>query len=237
MQTYLNTIGGNPVHSEAVALVDSSGNPITTLNVNIGTSTLNATVSGTVNAVQSGDWTVKSPNASNFLTSVSGTVTATQSNASNFLATISGTVTAVQSNASNQLVTASQGGTWNIGTVTTVTNPVAATQSGTWNIGAVTTLPNINITISKGAATLASGQVTMGNVSTTIVGSRPTRRSATIRNQDTANSGFIGPAPIGITNGLLLRPLDSISVDFTGVIAGISATTSNVTFGSLETYD
>ncbi len=117
MQTYLNTISANAVHAEAVCLVDSSGNPITTLNVNIGTSTLNANVSGTVNAVQSGDWTVKSSNASNFLTSVSGTVTATQSNASNFLATISGTVTAVQSNASNQLVTASQGGTWNIGTI------------------------------------------------------------------------------------------------------------------------
>ncbi len=143
MQTYLNTISGNPVHAEAVSLVDTSGNPITTLNVNIGTSTLNASVSGTVNAIQSGDWTVKSANASNFLTSVSGTVTAQQSNASNFLATISGTVTAVQSNASNQLVTASQGGTWNIGTVATITNPVAATQSGTWNIGTVSNPGNV----------------------------------------------------------------------------------------------
>jgi hypothetical protein len=32
-------------------------------------------------------------------------------------------------------VTADQGGTWNIGTVTSITNPVAVTQSGSWTVG------------------------------------------------------------------------------------------------------
>lgn len=58
-----------------------------------------ATVSGTVAATQSGDWTVKQSNASNFLATVAGTVTAVQSNASNFLTTVSGTVAATQSGA------------------------------------------------------------------------------------------------------------------------------------------
>lgn len=73
---------------------------------------------------------------------VSGIVTANQSNASNFLATVnqgSGSwylnaintaVTVISPNASNFLATvsgtvaATQSGTWNIGTLTTVTNPV-----------------------------------------------------------------------------------------------------------------
>lgn len=35
MQTYLNTIVGSDVHAEGVVLVDSSGNPITTLPVSV----------------------------------------------------------------------------------------------------------------------------------------------------------------------------------------------------------
>ncbi len=35
LQTYLNTIGANPVHAEAVVLVNSAGTPITTLPVSI----------------------------------------------------------------------------------------------------------------------------------------------------------------------------------------------------------
>jgi len=69
--------------------------------VNIGNFPVTQPISGSVNignfpaiqpVSQSGDWTVKSPNASNFLSSVSGTVTAISANASNFLATVSGTV-------------------------------------------------------------------------------------------------------------------------------------------------
>ncbi len=277
MQTYLNTISANAVHAEAVCLVDSSGNPITTLNVNIGSS-INANFTGTVNVAQSGTWNIGT------LSSITNPVTVAQSNASNLAATVSGTVAATQS------------GTWNIGAITgnvAVTGPitnaqlrasevsisaaslplpalaststkqsdgsqktqicdpinvsnVAGVTSGALNVflasitanaGTSLNTTNVSVKILQGAATLASSQVTMSNVSTTIAGSRPTRRSATIRNQDTANSGLIGPAPIGTANGLLLYPGESISVDFTGVIAGISSTTSNVTFGCLETYD
>lgn len=58
-----------------------------------------ATVSGTVAATQSGVWVATQTNASNFLSTVAGTVTAVQSNASNFLATVSGTVSATQGTA------------------------------------------------------------------------------------------------------------------------------------------
>src|SRR5438105_2376712 len=95
MQTFVNNVSGNSVHAEGVALVDNTGNYISTLPV-----------SGIVTANQS--------NASNFLATVSQgsgawylsaintAVTAISPNASNFLATVSGTVAATQS------------GTWNI---------------------------------------------------------------------------------------------------------------------------
>ncbi len=223
MQTYLNTISANAVHAEAVCLVDSSGNPITTLNVNVGSS-INANFTGTVNVAQSGTWNI-------------GTV-----------ASITNAVTVAQSNASNLLTTASQGGTWNIGTLTSITNPitvqqtnasnllVTATQGGTWNIGTITTVPNIHIVSSQGGAFMANGQVAATNVAATLVAARATRRSVTIRNLDGANSGYIGLPVITASNGMLFLPQDSISVDYVGLIQVImSSGTAN--FAYLETYD
>ncbi len=179
-QTFSNPIGGNTVHAEAVVLVNSlNGAAIQTLAVSgpltdaqlraqavrvsggveatsgnsanfaatvdqgtlpwyitsiLSTSTVNspnasnflATVSGTVAATQSGTWNVGTLSA--------GTVTANQSNASNFLAMVTGTVTSVQSNASNFLTTVS-------GTVSANTNlsqiagTTADTNSGSKSAG------------------------------------------------------------------------------------------------------
>jgi hypothetical protein len=49
-------------------------------------------------------------------------------------------------------VASTQSGTWNIGTVATITNPVAVTQSGTWNLNNITG----TISLPTGASTLAS---------------------------------------------------------------------------------
>ncbi len=255
MQTYLNTIGGNPVHAEAVGLVDTSGNPITTLNVNIGTPNVNASFTGTVN--------VASSNASNFLATVSqggtwniGSITSN--------VTVTGPITNAQLRASEVAISAANlplptlaststkqsDGTQKtqICDPTNVSN-VAGVTSGALNVflstitanaGANLNTSNVSVKVFQGGASLASGQIIIGNISTTIAGARATRRSATIRNQDTSNSGYIGPAPIGTGNGLLLYPGDSVSVDFVGVIAGISLNATNagnVTFGYLETYD
>ncbi len=81
MQTYLNTISGNPVHAEAVSLVDSSGNPITTLNVNVGSS-INANFTGTVNVAQSGTWNIGTVATITNPVSVTGPITNAQLRAS-----------------------------------------------------------------------------------------------------------------------------------------------------------
>jgi len=203
MQTYLNTIGANPVHAEAVVLVDSSGAPITTLpvsisaNLNIGSVTANAGTNLNTSLLAT---------SANLTAGTQKTQICDPTNVSN----IAG-ITAGALNVYLASITANSGTNLNTG--------------------------NVAVKVFQGANGLGSGQVTMSNVSTTIAAANAKRRSATIRNQDTINSGYIGPAPIGTANGLLLYPGDSISVDFVGVIAGISSTTSNVTFGYLETYD
>ncbi len=252
MQTYLNTISANAVHAEAVCLVDSSGNPITTLNVNVGSS-INANFTGTVNVSQSnasllnatvsqgGTWNITAITGN---VAVTGPITNAQLRASEV--SISAASLPLPALASTSTKQSDGTQKTQIADPTNASN-IAGITSGALNIflagisattaGNFINTANVSVRIFQAASTLASGQVTMSNVSTTIAGSRPTRRSATIRNQDTSNSGLIGPAPIGTANGLLLYPGDSISVDFTGVIAGISSTTSNVTFGYLETYD
>ncbi len=214
MQTYLNTLGANDVHAEAVVLVNSAGGPITTLPVSIGA---NVTVAGTVAATQSGDWIVKSPNASNFLAAV----------------------------------TATQGGIWNIGSISsnvnvadaggslTVDGTVAATQSGTWNIGTINNLTvNAGTNFNLGGASMFNGQINVSTTPATLVSARATRRSVSIRHIGTTTNMYIGSPVISSGNGMLLRFGDSISVDYVGLIQIVSSangTNNNVAY--LETYD
>lgn len=140
MQTYLNTIGGVDVHTEAVALVDTSGNPITTLPVSI---------------------------------------------------------------------------------------------AGNINIG---TTSNVNVTKFTGAANMFNGQVTATTTAATLVAARATRRSVTIENMDSSINAYIGLAVVSSSNGLLLRPGASISVDYVGLIQVVAGSNSP-SVGYLETYD
>jgi hypothetical protein len=88
----------------------------------------------------------------------------------------------------------------------------------------------------KGAANYANGQVTAGAASGALVGARVTRRSVTIRNQDAANSVYIGAGTVTSGNGLLLKAGESISIDTTAAINCIRAT-ADVAVGYFETYD
>ncbi len=276
MQTYLNTISANAVHAEAVCLVDSSGNPIATLNVNVGSS-INANFTGTVNVAQSGTWNVGT------LTSITNPVTVAQSNASNLSATVSGTVAATQS------------GTWNIGAITgnvAVTGPITNAQlrasevsilaaslplptlaststkqsdgsqktqicdpinisniagvtsgalnvflaSITANAGTSLNTTNVSVKMLTGAPNMLNGQVAATNVAATLLAARTLRRSVTIRNLDSANSGYIGLASATASNGMLMLPRESIKLDFTGLISVIT-TSGNANFAYIETYD
>lgn len=158
--------------------------------------------------------TVNSPNASNFLATVTGPITNTElraspvsvtgtffqtlqpvssPNASNFLATISGTATAIQSNASNLLVTATQSGTWNVGTLTTVTNPVTVAQSNASNFQTtVSGTVSANCNVSQiGGTTVAtnSGTLTAGTQRVVLATDQPQLTNKLLVTPD-ANSAF-----------------------------------------------
>ncbi len=251
MQTYLNTIGGNPVHAEVVSLVDTSGNPITTLNVNVGSS-INANFTGTVNVAQSnasllnatvsqgGTWNIGAITSN---VAVTGPITNAQLRASEVsisaaslpLPALASTSTK-QSDGTQKTQICDPTNAANIAGITSGALNVFLA-SITANAGTSLNTTNVSIKMLTGAPNLASGQVAATNVASTLVAARALRRSATLRNLDTSNSGWIGPAPIGSTNGMLLGPRDSISVDFTGLIQVITATGSTANFAYLETFD
>ncbi len=226
LQTYLNTISAQPVHAEAVVLVDSVGVPITTLPVSgpLTDTQLRAAavpvsgtffqvtqpVSGTVNAVQGGTWNIGSITSS---VTVTGPITNAELRASPVSTT--GPITNTELRASPVSVT---------GTFFQSIQPV----SGTVNAGT-----NFNL----GGTLMANGQVAATNVAATLVAARATRHSVTLRNLDATNSGFVGLATVATTNGMLLQALESMSVDFTGLIQVITATGTTANFAYLETYD
>lgn len=113
------------------------------------------TVTGTVAATQSGTWTVQQGGAP-------WSVNQTQWNGVAVLTGngVTGTgsvrVTIASDNTAFS-VNAVQSGTWNIGTLTTITNPVAVTQSGSWSLAAN---QSVNVAQINGVTPLMGNGVT-----------------------------------------------------------------------------
>ncbi len=250
LQTYLNTISAQPVHAEAVVLVDSSGAPITTLLVSgpLTDTQLRASavpVSGTFfQATQpvSGTVTATGPITNAELraasVAVAGPITNVELRASSV--SVIGPMTNAELRASAVAVS----GTF-FQSIQPVSGTVNAAQNGTWNITAITNPVTVTGTVTANAGTyfnlggtlMSNGQVAATNVAATLVAARSTRRSVTLRNLDATNSGYVGLATVATTNGMLLQALDSISIDFTGLIQVITATNTTANFAYLETYD
>ncbi len=231
MQTYLNTISANAVHAEAVCLVDSSGNPITTLNVNVGSS-INANFTGTVNVAQSGTWNIGTVATITNPVSVTGPITNAQLRASEV--SISAAILPLPALASTS--TKQSDGTQKTQIVDGGGN-VIGSSGNSLNVNLLgTATPNVAILKFQGGAFMANGQVAATNVAATLVAARATRRSVSIRNTDGTNSGYIGSAVISSSNGMLLLPRESISVDFVGLIQVITSS-GTANFAYLETYD
>lgn len=106
---------------------------------------------------------------------------------------------------------------------------VASDQSAVPVSGTVTNKPT-------GAPNYANGQVTAGVASGVLVAARATRRSVVIRNQDTANSVYIGAGTVTSGNGLLLKGGESIAVDTVAAINCIRDT-ADCAVGFMETFD
>lgn len=96
--------------------------------------------------------------------------------------------------------------------------------------GSVTSVPT-------GASSAASGQVAVDTTADLVANLRATRRSITVKNLSATITAYIGSTN-GVTtaNGMELKPGESISIDFTGTIYGITGS-SNATIAYLESYD
>jgi hypothetical protein len=109
--------------------------------------------------------------------------------------------------------------------------------AGTQRVVVATNQPAIPVTMSTqvAAANISTGQVTAGAAATLVV-ARATRRQVTIKNTDATNTGTIGPATVTTGNGMPVKPGESITVRWTGLIQVIANAGSPV-FAFLDEYD
>lgn len=161
----------------------SNGLPVSVINTSVAVTDNGGslTVDGTVAATQSGSWTVSASQSGTWnIANISGTVslptgasTAAKQPAIGVAGTASSDVLTIQGIASmTPLQIADNGGS------ITVDGTVAATQSGTWNVGTVTTLTSVTNPV---AVTDNSGSLTVddGGSSLTVDGTVAATQSGT----------------------------------------------------------
>lgn len=87
-----------------------------------------------------------------------------------------------------------------------------------------------------GAPNYANGQVAASTSAATLLAARATRRSAMFVNMDAAITVYIGAATVSASNGVPLKPGQSISIDALGLFQVIAASGSPVV-AFIEVYD
>lgn len=89
----------------------------------------------------------------------------------------------------------------------------------------------------SGAATAPVSRVTSTDAAATLFIARPTRRGVLVRNTDTANSVWIGPATVTSANGFLLKAGESLPLTFTGLYQVIDNGADHAVLHVLDEYD
>lgn len=108
-----------------------------------------------------------------------------------------------------------------------ITGTVAVTQSGTWNVGITGTA----ITITRGTASMATGQVNMttGNTAYQIVPARSTRRSVTLV-PTSQFTYFYGNSGVTVANGAAAPNGAVVTLETTAAIFAVSGSAGVMTF-------
>lgn len=89
----------------------------------------------------------------------------------------------------------------------------------------------------KGAANLASSQATSTGTAATLVAARATRRSVLIRNTDSANSVWVGPATVTTSNGFLIKAGESVPFTWVGLLQIIDDASNHAVVCVADEYD
>ncbi len=252
IQTFENSISGQTVQAQAVALVDASGVERTSLAVTgpLTDTQLRTTpvpVSGTVTATTGGltDTQLRATPVpvSGTVTATTGGLTDTQLRATAVpisVATLpSQNVTNTGTFAVQAAATLAAETTKVIGTVNVAAGQtIAVTNTGTFAVQAACTNAGtfaVQVSTAVGAANTANGQVSISSAAT-IITSRALRRYCIIRNLDAAISGYVGIATVTSANGMLVKAGESIRIDSQALIQGIAAS-GTITFAYIEFYD
>lgn len=98
------------------------------------------------------------------------------------------------------------------------------------------TPPSVTI-IPKGAANLATAQVTSTGTAATLVAARATRRSVLFRNVSASGSVWIGPATVTSSNGVELKAGESVPFTWVGLLQVIDNTTDHCVIAIADEYD
>ena len=116
---------------------------------------------------------------------------------------------------------------------------VDATIQGTVTVAGTVSLgvaADVTVVAQRGAASFATGQVNLGATEGLILAARPGRRRLVVLNLDAANSCWIGGSGGTSANGFRLAFGESISLNATGAVSGIRAT-SDVSVSYLEEWN
>lgn len=88
-----------------------------------------------------------------------------------------------------------------------------------------------------GAANGPVSRVTSTGVAQTLFIARPTRVGVLVRNTDTANSVWIGPATVTSSNGFLLKAGESLPIPFTGLYQIIDDGSNHAVIHVMDNYN
>lgn len=100
-------------------------------------------------------------------------------------------------------------------TSTTITGTVAVTQSGTWNIGTLTSITNPVTTVESAPTTIYNGKKSVTTAGTRVtLASSQAIKSVTIKALST-NTGiiYVGDTSVSSSNGYQLSAGESVSMD------------------------
>lgn len=199
----ITTLNAKDFATSAKQLADNHQVTVSNSSIPVTDNGGSLTVDGTVGATQSGTWTVQPGNTAN--------TTAWKVDGSAVTQPVSGTFW--QATQPVSLASVPSHAVTNAGTFAT-----QAAQSGTWNIGTVTTLTGITNNVNT--VEVAPTTILNGNKNVTTAGTRVTLASSTSCKSVTikakvANTGtiYVGDTSVSSSNGFALAAGETVSLD------------------------
>lgn len=113
-----------------------------------------------------------------------------------------------------------------------LTAPATEAKQDTGN----TSLASILAKLQVGSTNVNIVRATSTGTAATLIVARPTRSGALIRNLDTANSVWVGPAPVTTSNGFIIKAGESLPITWVGLVQIIDDNTNHAAVAVIDEY-